>query len=98
MKSLPATRHTAELQYIVEQTPTVLSRLLRYPCVLFAALHETRTRNRPLVGVENYTIYCGDADEKKVGGCAMAVRNDHNTLVEEFGSTSSRCFDYVRFP
>ncbi|KAK6760860.1 hypothetical protein RB195_022071 [Necator americanus] len=36
-------------------------------------------------------MYCGDADENKVGGCAIAVRNDYKNLVEEFGSTSSRC-------
>ncbi|KAK6749812.1 hypothetical protein RB195_002053 [Necator americanus] len=68
-----------------------LSRLLRYLCVPFAALQETRMRDRPVIGIENYTIYCGDADEKKVGGCAIAVRNDYKNLVEEFGSTSSRC-------
>ncbi|KAK6743078.1 hypothetical protein RB195_010381 [Necator americanus] len=34
---------------------------------------------------------CGDADENKVGGCAIAVRNDYKNLVEEFGSTLSRC-------
>ncbi|KAK6757048.1 hypothetical protein RB195_015090 [Necator americanus] len=32
-----------------------------------------------------------DTDEKKVDGCAIAVRNDYSNLVEEFGSTSSRC-------
>ncbi|KAK6763727.1 hypothetical protein RB195_024164 [Necator americanus] len=37
-----------------------------------------------------YLCY-GDADENKVGGCAIAVRNDCKNLVEEFGSTSSRC-------
>ncbi|KAK6742052.1 hypothetical protein RB195_009740 [Necator americanus] len=68
-----------------------LSRLLRYLCVPFAALPETRMRDRPVISVENYTIYCGDADENKVGGCAIAVRNDYKKLVEEFGSTSSRC-------
>ena len=48
-------------------------------------------RDRPVISIENYTIYCGDADENKVGGCAIAVRNDYKNLVEEFGSTSSRC-------
>ncbi|KAK6740202.1 hypothetical protein RB195_008584 [Necator americanus] len=67
------------------------SRLLRYLCVPFAALQETRMRDRPVISIENYTIYCGDADENKVGGCAIAVRNDYKNLVEEFGSTSSRC-------
>ncbi|KAK6735767.1 hypothetical protein RB195_018793 [Necator americanus] len=46
---------------------------------------------QPVISIENYTIYCGDADENKVGGCAIAVRNDYKNLVEEFGSTSSRC-------
>ncbi|KAK6760649.1 hypothetical protein RB195_021925 [Necator americanus] len=48
-------------------------------------------RDRPVISIENYTICCGDADENKVGGCAIAVRNDYKNLVEEFGSTSSRC-------
>ncbi|KAK6764485.1 hypothetical protein RB195_024708 [Necator americanus] len=69
------------------QQPT-LSRVLHAP---FAALQETRIRDRPFISIGNYTIYCGDADERKVGGCAVAVRNDYNNLVEEFGSTSSRC-------
>ncbi|KAK6764260.1 hypothetical protein RB195_024541 [Necator americanus] len=47
-------------------------------------------RHRPVISIENYTIYCGDADENKAGGCAIAVRNDRKNLVEEFGSTSSR--------
>ncbi|KAK6765202.1 hypothetical protein RB195_025229 [Necator americanus] len=48
-------------------------------------------KDRPVISIENYTLYCGDADEKEVGGCAIAVRNNYNNLVEEFGSTSSRC-------
>ncbi|KAK6764671.1 hypothetical protein RB195_024844 [Necator americanus] len=48
-------------------------------------------RDRPVISIEHYTIYCGDADEKKVGDCAIAVRNDYKNLVEEFGSTLSRC-------
>ncbi|KAK6753807.1 hypothetical protein RB195_013035 [Necator americanus] len=54
-------------------------------------LKETRMRDRPVISIENYTIYCGDADENKVGGCAIAMRNDYKNLMEEFGSTSSRC-------
>ncbi|KAK6763099.1 hypothetical protein RB195_023708 [Necator americanus] len=68
-----------------------LFRLLRYLCAPFAALQETRIRDRPVISIENYTIYCGDADENKVGDCAIAVSNDYKNLVEEFGSTSSRC-------
>ncbi|KAK6734649.1 hypothetical protein RB195_018064 [Necator americanus] len=68
-----------------------LSRLLRYLCVPFAALQETRRRDRPVISIENYTIYYSDADENKLGGCATAVRNDYKNLVEGFGSTSSRC-------
>ncbi|KAK6765036.1 hypothetical protein RB195_025103 [Necator americanus] len=60
-------------------------------CVPFAAQQETRMRDLPVISIENYTIYCDDADENKVGGCAIAVRNDYKNLVEEFGSTSSRC-------
>ncbi|KAK6744165.1 hypothetical protein RB195_011088 [Necator americanus] len=74
-----------------ELQQAALSRLLRYLCVPFAALQETRMRDRPVISIENYTIYCGDADENKVGGCAIAVRNDYKNLAEEFGSTSSRC-------
>ncbi|KAK6763982.1 hypothetical protein RB195_024351 [Necator americanus] len=74
-----------------ELQQAALSRLLRYLCVPFAALQETRMRDRPVISIENCTIYCGDADENKVGGCAIAVRNDYKNLVEEFGSTSSRC-------
>ena len=73
-----------------ELQQAALSRLLRYLCVPFAALQETRMRDRPVISIENYTIYCGDADENKVGGCAIAVRNDYKNLVE-FGTTSSRC-------
>ncbi|KAK6756100.1 hypothetical protein RB195_014472 [Necator americanus] len=46
-------------------------------------------RDRPVISIENYIIYCCDADENKVG-CATAGRNDYKNLVEEFGSTSSR--------
>ncbi|KAK6762023.1 hypothetical protein RB195_022932 [Necator americanus] len=67
------------------------SKLLRYLCVPFAALQETRMRDRPVISIENNTIYCGDAEENKIGGCAIAVRNDYKDLMEEFGSTSSRC-------
>ncbi|KAK6729231.1 hypothetical protein RB195_006337 [Necator americanus] len=74
-----------------ELQQAALSRLLRYLCVPFAALQETRMRDRPVISIENYTIYCGDADENKVGVCAIAVRNDYKNLVEEFGSMSTRC-------
>ncbi|KAK6743269.1 hypothetical protein RB195_010495 [Necator americanus] len=58
--------------------------------VPFAALQETHIRDQPLIDTDNYTFYCDDADEKKVGGCAIVIRNDYNNLME-FGSTSSRC-------
>ncbi|KAK6755937.1 hypothetical protein RB195_014369 [Necator americanus] len=54
------------------------SRLLRYPCVPFAALRETCMRDWAVISIENYTIYCGDADGNKVGGC---VKNDYNNLI-----------------
>ncbi|KAK6757127.1 hypothetical protein RB195_015133 [Necator americanus] len=63
--------------------------LSRYLCVPFGALQETRMRDRPVISIKNNTI-C-DADENKVGGGAIAVRNDCKNLVEEFGSTPSRC-------
>ncbi|KAK6763510.1 hypothetical protein RB195_024001 [Necator americanus] len=47
--------------------------LLRYLCVPLTARQETRMRDRPAISMENYTIYCGDADENKVGGCVIAV-------------------------
>ncbi|KAK6757574.1 hypothetical protein RB195_015409 [Necator americanus] len=59
-----------------ELQQAALSRPLRYFCVPSAALQETRMRDRPVISIENYTIYCGDADENKEGGCAIAVRND----------------------
>ncbi|KAK6750589.1 hypothetical protein RB195_002519 [Necator americanus] len=59
-----------------ELQQAALSRLLRYLSVPFAALQETRMRDRPVISIENYTMYCCDADENKVGGCAIAVRND----------------------
>ncbi|KAK6729954.1 hypothetical protein RB195_006792 [Necator americanus] len=49
-----------------ELQQAALSRLLRYLCVPFAALQETRMRDRPVISIENYTIYCGDADENKI--------------------------------
>ncbi|KAK6761675.1 hypothetical protein RB195_022672 [Necator americanus] len=73
------------------------SKLLRYLCVPFAALQETRMRDQSVISIENYTIYCSDVDENKIGGCAIAVRNDYKNLVEEFGSTSSRCA-FLRLP
>ncbi|KAK6755938.1 hypothetical protein RB195_014369 [Necator americanus] len=42
------------------------SRLLRYPCVPFAALRETCMRDWAVISIENYTIYCGDADGNKI--------------------------------
>ncbi|KAK6761542.1 hypothetical protein RB195_022563 [Necator americanus] len=63
-----------------ELRQAALSRLLRYLCVPFVALQETRMRDRPSISIENYTIYCGDADENKVGGCAIAMRKDYNNL------------------
>ncbi|KAK6763372.1 hypothetical protein RB195_023901 [Necator americanus] len=60
-----------------ELQQAALSRLLRYLCVPFAALQETRMRDWPVISIENYIIYCSDADENRVGGCAMAVRNDY---------------------
>ncbi|KAK6757446.1 hypothetical protein RB195_015332 [Necator americanus] len=30
-----------------------------------------------LISIDNYVIFCGDADEGKVGGCAIVVRSDY---------------------
>ncbi|KAK6761327.1 hypothetical protein RB195_022403 [Necator americanus] len=38
-----------------ELQQAALSRLLRYLCVPFAALQETRMRDRPVISIENYT-------------------------------------------
>ncbi|KAK6761844.1 hypothetical protein RB195_022796 [Necator americanus] len=70
-----------------ELQEAALSRLLRYLCVPFAVVQEAC----PVISIGNFTIYCGDADERQVSGCAIAVMNDYNNLVEEFGSTSSGC-------
>ncbi|KAK6763933.1 hypothetical protein RB195_024319 [Necator americanus] len=45
----------------------------------------------PLEQIDQRRKHSGDADESKEGGCAIAVRNDYNKLVEEFGSMSPRC-------
>ncbi|KAK6763623.1 hypothetical protein RB195_024080 [Necator americanus] len=68
-----------------------LLKLLRYICVPFTALQETRIRSWPIISVGDCTVYCCDADQKKVRNCAIAVRNDYKDLVAEFGSTPSRC-------
>ncbi|KAK6730889.1 hypothetical protein RB195_007390 [Necator americanus] len=52
--------------------------------VVLAAPHITFIGNRPVIIVENYAIFCGDADEKKARGCSIAVRKNYNNLVEEF--------------
>ncbi|KAK6739957.1 hypothetical protein RB195_008437 [Necator americanus] len=49
----------------------------------------------PVISIRDYTICCGNADERNVGGSGIAVKNDYNNMVEEFGSTSLRCF-FVR--
>ncbi|KAK6762636.1 hypothetical protein RB195_023382 [Necator americanus] len=74
-----------------ELQQAALSRVLRYLCVLFAAVQETRMTDRPVINIQNYTIYCGHVDENKVSGCAIAVRNDYKNQMEEFGSASSGC-------
>ncbi|KAK6762621.1 hypothetical protein RB195_023372 [Necator americanus] len=74
-----------------ELQQAALSKLPEYICVPFAVLQEARIRDRSIISVEDYTVYCGDADGKKLGGCAIAVRNDCNNLVEEYTSTSSVC-------
>ncbi|KAK6762989.1 hypothetical protein RB195_023626 [Necator americanus] len=74
-----------------ELQQAALSGLLKYLHAPFASLQEARIRDRRLSSIDNYTIYCGDVDETKVEGCAIAVRSDYNNLVEELRSTSSRC-------
>ncbi|KAK6762940.1 hypothetical protein RB195_023591 [Necator americanus] len=86
-------RATLNCRSLSSEQHAALSRLLRYLHAPFAA--GTTHRDRPLFSIDNYTIYCSDAEERKVGGCAIAVRNDYNNLVEKFGSTSSLCA-YVR--
>ncbi|KAK6733277.1 hypothetical protein RB195_017182 [Necator americanus] len=58
-----------------------LTRLLRYFCVSFAALQETRMKDQSVVSIENYTTYCVDADENKIGGCAIAGRRGRKLLI-----------------
>ncbi|KAK6735613.1 hypothetical protein RB195_018683 [Necator americanus] len=88
-------QHTAKAHNLKGQLPVgsmeSLATTIRFVTLNCRTLsrntHEGSARHQH----ENYTIYCGDADENKVGGCAIAVRNDYKNLVEEFGSTSSRC-------
>ncbi|KAK6763498.1 hypothetical protein RB195_023993 [Necator americanus] len=56
----------------------------------------TFIKDRPLVIIDNCTIYCSDANERKVGGPAIAVGNYYNNLVEGFGSTSRCAFVRLR--
>ncbi|KAK6761568.1 hypothetical protein RB195_022586 [Necator americanus] len=93
MKSLAMAVRSATLKCCTmssELQQTALSEILRYLCVLFAALQEIRIRDQPVISVGDYNIYCVYADEEEVGSCAIAVRNDYKNLVEEFGSTSTR--------
>ncbi|KAK6761375.1 hypothetical protein RB195_022437 [Necator americanus] len=59
----------------------------RYLCVLLAAPGNTHPK-WPTIGIRNYIFYCGDADERRVGGNATAGRKDYNNLVEQFDSAS----------
>ncbi|KAK6730599.1 hypothetical protein RB195_007202 [Necator americanus] len=77
-----------------ELQQTALSRVLQYLSVAFAPLQKTRMRDTPINSIENYAMYCCDADEKKVSGYAVVERNDCNGMVEEFGSTPSRWASY----
>ncbi|KAK6761373.1 hypothetical protein RB195_022437 [Necator americanus] len=65
------------------------SRFPRYLCVLLAAPGNTHPK-WPTIGIRNYIFYCGDADERRVGGNATAGRKDYNNLVEQFDSASPR--------
>ncbi|KAK6742475.1 hypothetical protein RB195_010004 [Necator americanus] len=83
------TLHCLSLSSELQQA--ALCSLLRYLYSPFAALQETRIRERPLISIDIYTTFCCGADVRKVGGYTVAVRNNYINLVEEFGSTSSRC-------
>ncbi|KAK6739619.1 hypothetical protein RB195_008239 [Necator americanus] len=65
-----------------ELQQAALSTLLRYLHPPSSALQERHTSDRLIIGIENYTIYLGDVDERKV---------DYNNLVEELGSAPSKC-------
>ncbi|KAK6764524.1 hypothetical protein RB195_024736 [Necator americanus] len=88
-------RHIAKAHYLKgrlpEESMEFLAKAIRFVTLNCRTLSRNTHEDRPVISIENYTIYCGDTDEKKVGGCAIAVRNDYNNLVKEFGSTSSRC-------
>ncbi|KAK6742228.1 hypothetical protein RB195_009847 [Necator americanus] len=77
------------------EQPAAPTRILRYLCVSFAAVQETRIRGRSVISIGDYAIDCVNIDERKVESCTIAVRNEYNKLVEEFRSTSSRSA-YVR--
>lgn len=78
-----ATLNCRSLSSDIQQS--ALSRLLSYFHAPFAALQETRLKDRPVINVGEYAIYCGNADDRRVGGCAIAVRKDFNGMIEEFG-------------
>ncbi|KAK6737183.1 hypothetical protein RB195_019712 [Necator americanus] len=56
---------------------------------MYGDVRQTCMRDRLVISIEKYTIYCGD-DENKVGGCAIPVRKGYNNLVKKFGSMSCR--------
>ncbi|KAK6729438.1 hypothetical protein RB195_006472 [Necator americanus] len=56
-----------------------------------AALQETRIRDRPTISTDNHTIHSGDADERKVEGCALTARSNNNNVVEKYRPKLSRC-------
>ncbi|KAK6729812.1 hypothetical protein RB195_006706 [Necator americanus] len=57
-----------------ELQQSALYRHLRYLFVPFGAEY---MRDWPVKIIESYTMYCGDGDEKKTGGCAIPARNDY---------------------
>ncbi|KAK6727855.1 hypothetical protein RB195_005494 [Necator americanus] len=48
---------------------------------------ETRMRDRPVISIENYTIYCGDADENKV---EAAEDNSKEAFYDEVNALMSK--------
>ncbi|KAK6757832.1 hypothetical protein RB195_015573 [Necator americanus] len=67
-----------------------LPMLLRYLCMSCTVLQETSITHLVVINIGDFAIYWGNADEKLVGGLAVAGTNDSKNLVEEFGSTLLR--------
>ncbi|KAK6762317.1 hypothetical protein RB195_023145 [Necator americanus] len=97
MESLATTIRFVTLKLSSELQRTAVSRPHQYLCLPSATLGETLIRDWLFISIGDYTTHCGDADdhrcespspsyhtyadERKVGGCVVAVSNGFRTLL-----------------